>query len=120
MERAFAKAEELAGTIKEYVNTRIESAKLNAAEKSSTIIANTIAGIIASIVFLLFIVFAGIAFAVVLGNWFEKTWAGFLVVAFLYLVIAIIIWIAREKIVRLPIMNNIIRQLFNTTVDEDD
>ena len=120
METAFAKAEELAGTIKEYINTKIDSAKLNAAEKSSTIIANTLAGIIASVVFVLFIVFAGITIALVLGAWLGKIWAGFLIVTVVYLLLSYIVWFAREKIIRLPVMNNIIRQLFNTTVDEDD
>jgi ammonia channel protein AmtB len=120
METVFAKAEELAGTIKEYINTKIESAKLNAAEKSSTIIANTIAGIIASVVFILFIVFAGITIALVLGAWLGKTWAGFLIVAVVYLLLSFFVWYAREKIIRLPVMNNIIRQLFNTPDDDNN
>lgn len=120
MESAFAKAEELAGTIKEYVNTKIESAKLNAAEKSSAIIANTIAGLVASVVFVLFIAFCGIALSLSIGAWLGKLWAGFLIVAFLYLLIAMIIWYARGKIIRLPIMNALIRQLFNTPDDDED
>ena len=46
MEKAFAKVEELADTIKEYVNTRIDAVKLNAAEKSSAVISNIIAGLV--------------------------------------------------------------------------
>jgi hypothetical protein len=34
MEEAFAKVEDLVGHVKEYVNNRVESAKLNMAEKS--------------------------------------------------------------------------------------
>ncbi len=120
MESAFAKAEELAGTIKEYVNTKIESAKLNAAEKSSAIIANTIAGLVASVVFILFMAFCGIALSLSIGAWLGKLWAGFLIVAFLYLLIAMIIWFARGKIIRLPIINALIRQLFNTPDDDED
>ncbi|GAB2824369.1 phage holin family protein [Ferruginibacter profundus] len=120
MEKAFAKAEELAGTIKEYVNTTIESAKLNAAEKSSAIIANTMAGAIAAVVFILFIVFAGIALALGLGEWLQKIWAGFLIVAALYLLLGILVWNAREKLLRLPIMNAFIKQLFTSGEDEED
>lgn len=120
MESAFAKAEELAGTIKEYVNTRIESAKLNVAEKSSTIIANTLAGLVASAVFMLFITFCGIALSLYIGNLLEKTWAGFIIVACLYLFIAIIIWLARGRIIRLPIINAMLQQFFKTTADDED
>ena len=40
MDNLFSKAEALAGNLKEYVNTRIDSLKLNAAEKGSKIVAN--------------------------------------------------------------------------------
>ena len=120
MEKAFAKAEELAGTIKEYVNSRIESVKLNAAEKSSAVMANIIAGVIVAMVFLFFIVFGSVALAFGLGQWLDKTWAGFLIVAGLYLLIAMVVWAARGKIIRLPIMNALIQQLFKTDEDEEN
>jgi len=119
MEKTFAKVEELAGTIKDYVNTRIESVKLNAAEKSSRVIANVSAGIVVCVVFLFFIVFASFALSFGLGEWIGKTWAGFLVVAFLYLLIGIVVWAARGKIIRLPVMNALIQQLFKIDDEED-
>ncbi|MGF2412104.1 phage holin family protein [Ferruginibacter sp.] len=120
MEKAFAKAEELAGTIKEYINTRIEAVKLSAAEKSSAIIANLIAGAVVALVFIFFIMLASISAALLLGLWIGATWAGFLMVAGLYLLAAIIVWKARGKLIRLPIMNALIKQLFKTDEDEDN
>ena len=121
MEKTFARVEELADTIKEYVNTRIESAKLTVAEKSSAVISNVLAGIVVALVFLFFILFASIALSVGLGEWIGKTWAGFLIVGGLYLLIGMIVWFARGKMIRLPIMNAIIRQLFrNDEQSEDD
>lgn len=95
MEKAYAHIEELADSVKEYVNTRVESAKLTLAEKSSAMIANLAAGMVVAVVFLFFIIFAGIALALVLGEWTGQNWAGFLIVAGLYLLIAIIVWFAR-------------------------
>jgi len=118
MEKAFAKAEALADTIKEYVNTRIDSVKLNAAEKSSNVIANLMAGVIVAVVFLFFIGFASVALSFGLGEWIGKTWAGFLIVACLYLLIGIVVWAARGRIIRLPVMNALIQQLFKS--DEED
>jgi hypothetical protein len=40
MENVFSKPGELMGTLKEYADTGMESLKLNAAEKSSDVIAN--------------------------------------------------------------------------------
>jgi ABC-type uncharacterized transport system fused permease/ATPase subunit len=119
MEKAFAKAEELASSVKEYINTRIEAAKLNAAEKTSGIVANIIAAIIVTLFFLFCIVFASTAAAVSLGEWMGKPWAGFLIVAFLYFLTGIIVWAKKEKIIRLPIMNALIKQLFKHDDAED-
>ena len=120
MEKTFARVEELADTIKEYVNTRIDSVKLSAAEKSSAVIANVLAGLIVALVFFFFIIFASIALSFGLGEWIGKTWAGFLIVAFLYLLAGIVVWAARGKIIRLPIMNALIRQLSGNDEDNED
>jgi hypothetical protein len=119
MEKAFAKAEELADNVKEYFNTKIESAKLNAAEKSSYIIANLVAGMAALIVFIFFIIFTGAALSLVLGQWIGKIWAGFLIVAGFYLLMGIVVWTARGKIIRMPVMNALIQQLFKNDDEED-
>jgi len=118
MDNLFSKAEALAGNLKEYVDTRIDSLKLNAAEKGSKIVANGLAGVFVGVFVLLFIGLGSITLSLVLGEWIGKTWAGFLVVACFYLLISIIIWTAREKLVRRRIMNTIIQQLFRQ--DEED
>lgn len=120
MEKIFSRAEELADTAKAYINSRIESAKLSVAEKSSAIIANLVAGAIALAVFFFFLLFAGIALSFALGEWLHKTWAGFLIVAALYLLLGIIIWAFRTKLIQLPVMNGMIRQLFNKETEEEN
>lgn len=120
MEKTFARVEELADTIKEYVNTKIESVKLSAAEKTSAVIANVLAGIVVALVFVFFVIFASVALSLGLGEWIGKTWAGFLIVAGLYLLIGIIVWTGRGKIIRLPLMNAMIRQLSGNEEEEED
>jgi hypothetical protein len=118
VEKTFAKVEEMAETMKTYFNTRLDRIKLSAAEKSSGVLANLIAAFLVLIVFLFFIVFASISLAIGLGFWIGSMWAGFLIVAGVYLFLGIIVWAAKQKIIRLPIMNAIIQQLF--TNDEED
>lgn len=120
MEKVFSKVEEIVGNLKEYINTRIESAKLSAAEKSSKLLANVIAGVVVGLVFFFFIIFAGVALSFGLGEWIGKTWVGFLIVAVLYLLIGMIAWGARGKLIRLPIMNALIQQFINDDSDEED
>jgi uncharacterized membrane protein len=112
MEKVFSKVEELAGSVKDYVNTRIESIKLNAAEKSSFVIANAVAGVVVAIMFIFFLGLASIGLSIVLGEWIGNMWAGFVIVALFFLFIGIIVWLARGKLIRLPVMNALIQQLF--------
>jgi ABC-type uncharacterized transport system fused permease/ATPase subunit len=118
MEKVFGRIEDLASSIKEYADLRIENTKLQLAEKTSGVMANFIAGIVVMVVFLHFVIFGSIALSFGIGDFIGKTWAGFLIVAVLYLVIGIIVWFARVKIIRLPIMNSLITQLFSK--DEAD
>jgi hypothetical protein len=118
MDNLFSKVEDLAGNIREYVDTRIDALKLNAAEKSSKVIANGVAAIVAAVFVLFFAGLGSIALSLVVGIWIGKTWTGFLVVGGFYLLLSIIIWAARGKLIRMPVMNAIIQQLFQE--DEKD
>ena len=120
MEKAFAKAEELASAVKEYVDIRLDSVKLSVAEKTSAVLANVLAGMVVALVFVCFIFFGSIALALLLGSWLGAWWLGFLIVAGIYLLLGLITWLARGRLIRLPIMNAMIRQLFNRLEYDDD
>lgn len=118
MEKVFAKVNELVGTMKEYVNARIDLLKLEAAEKSSGLIASLLARAIVAVVFLCFFIFAGIGLSLLAGEYTGKIWAGYLIVAFAYLLLAIVAWAGRSWILRIPIMNALIKEIFKS--DEED
>jgi uncharacterized RDD family membrane protein YckC len=119
MENTFAKVEDLASTLKEYADSRIEELKLHVAEKSSALIANLLAGVVVAMVFIFFIIFVSVALAIGLGIWSGKMWIGFLIVAFLYLLAGAIVWKARIKLIQFPFMNAFVSQLFNNEHEED-
>lgn len=111
MSNSFEKWEGLTDHVKEYINTRVELTKLQIAEKTSLIISQVIAVTIVALFFLFVLVFGSIAGAWALSDWIGKPYAGFLIVAGIYLVLGIIVWIARGRLLRYPIMNAIIGQL---------
>jgi NADH:ubiquinone oxidoreductase subunit 6 (subunit J) len=119
MSDTLEKIEGLTEHVKEYVNTRIELAKLRVAEKSSLVIGNIIAVGVVAVLFLFVIVFGSLAGAWALSEWIGKRYAGFLIVAGFYLLIAIILWLARQRIIRFPVMNAIIRQLHKNDEEEN-
>lgn len=118
LKQEFNKAEELAMQLKAYVNTEIELVKLTLAEKLSKLLSNFIALIFVGVVFFLFILFTSLSLAYLIGEWTGKIWIGFLMVAVIYLLMGIITWLTREKLLQVPIMNAIIRQLFSKDQQE--
>lgn len=119
MENVFARVEELGAHIMEYVNVRMEAVKLSTAEKTSKAIAGALAFAVALQFLLLFLIFASFALAYAFAEWTGKLYWGFLIVAGIYLVAGIIIWMAREKLLRLPLMNAILRQMHTGNKEEE-
>lgn len=123
MEEVFTRLEQLAGHVKEYINNRLDAAKLNVAEKTSKSTATVLAFMGVLVFLFLFIIFTGIAIAYALSEWTGKLYWGFLIVAGLYLAGGIIIWVARARLIQMPVMNAILRQLSpekeNNTHEED-
>lgn len=118
METVFTKADELVGTVKEYVNARVDLLKLEAAEKSAGMVAGMMARIAVAVVFLCFFVFAGIGLSLLAAEYTGNTWSGYLIVAFVYLLIGIIAWMGRSWMLRTPMMNAMIKEMFKN--DEED
>jgi len=117
MQDTFVKAEELVGHVKEYVNNRISAVKLQTAEKTSKIFSNLIAVAVVAAIMLVFVIFISMAAAYALSDWFKESYAGFLIVGAIWLLIATIIWISKERLLRIPIMNKILHEMFK---DEED
>ena len=119
MSEVFTRIEELAEHARDYINTRIEVVKLNAAEKTSLVASRLIAGIAVAVVFIFFIFFAGIAAAYALASWLGEIYWGFLVIAGIFLLAGIIVWLAKKRLIRIPVMNAIIHQLFKEKEDHE-
>src|SRR5215470_934645 len=100
MREEFEKIEETVEHLKAYVNTKIEQAKLSAADKVSDVLSVFIAKLLASLLLLLFVLFASSSAAYAIGGSLGRTWLGFLIVAISYLLLGWIIWAAREKLLR--------------------
>jgi hypothetical protein len=119
MEKTIHQVEELTASIKDYLNNRIESVKFSVAEKASGAVANLSAIIILFIVFLLVLIFASIGLVFALNEHLTKPWMGFEIVAGIYLCFAVILWLARGKMIRLPVLNTLIKQ-FISSDDENE
>jgi predicted membrane-bound spermidine synthase len=113
LQEEFKKVEELALHIKAYIQTEIELIKLLLAEKLSKILSNFLAIMVLIWLLLIGILFASLSLAFLIGEKLGKMSTGFIIVSFIYLLLAVITWYLREKVIRIPILNGILRQLFD-------
>ena len=97
--------------LKEYVETRIKLAKLQAIERSSTVAASIIADLAVVITLALAFIFASFTLAYYLSDVLGTNWMGFGCVAILYLLIALVIKLSKKQIEK-PIANEFIQKIF--------
>ena len=120
MDQDFNNGEAFVDDVKEYVNTRIAQLKLLFAEKTSKVMSVLVAVIMSALVFFLFLVLVCIAGAIAIGLWLESFWLGFLVIAGIVLLAGFFLWIFKDQIIRKPIMNVLIKTMFDKDEDEKD
>ena len=120
MAKDFNNAETFVEQVKEYVNTRLAQLKLSFAEKTSKVVAIMIAVVLLALVFFLFLVLVCTAAAIAIGQWLENFWLGFLVMAAIVLLAGFILWVAKDRFIRRPIMNAMIDAMFAKDENEKD
>jgi putative superfamily III holin-X len=97
--------------LKEYADTRIKLAKLQAIEGGSSIAAGLVTDVVIVVSMVLAFLFASLTLAYYLSGVLKATWAGFGCVAVLYFIIALCIKYNRKNIEK-PIVNAIIQKIF--------
>ena len=112
------KIEELTGHVREYVQVRITETRLLLAGRTAKVMSQLIADATVLLVFGVGVLFAAAAGALALGRWLNNTALGFLIVAGFFLLSVILIRLGKQRLIRTPVMNEIIYQLFEK--DEND
>lgn len=105
---------------KEYVENRIDLVKLHVVEKLSKITAGF--AVKMGVLYLLFfaLTFLSLAMAFFLGSLLDSNTLGFLAVAMLYLMVALIFYAMRRKLVEKPIIKNYINLFFPNFDDHEE
>ena len=99
--------------VEDYMFSRLNSAKVGVAQKTSKVAANTISAVIVFLLIFCSVLFFSAALAYLLYVWLGKMYWALLIVAGIYVLAAFIVWHSRERLLRLPIMNAILRELFD-------
>lgn len=112
MKLKLEKIEELIVSLKSYATTTIDIIKLEAAQHTSTLLANLISKLIIGLVIILFSLFLSFGISVYLSELLDNNYLGFGIVAGVYLLLSIILIAGRKKLLIKPISDKIIRELY--------
>lgn len=97
---------------KEYLETKVEEVKLQAAENLSEGIAETASQLIIGALAILFLFFFSIFMAIYIGSFLDSYWYGFGIVSGFYLFLLILFGGLKKSILKLPIQNKVIKHFF--------
>lgn len=112
------KMEELVNHAEEYLKTRQELSKMIIAEKTSTVLSSVMTGFVLFFTFFFVFVFASFSLAYFISEYYGKTSLGFVSVTGLYLLTGLLLYFNRNKWMKTPMMNVIIKNFFKHDVHE--
>jgi predicted membrane channel-forming protein YqfA (hemolysin III family) len=101
----------LYNTAEQYSKTSLELIKLNVIDKSSDVISSLAVIVSLSLILAVFSLFFNIGIALLLGKAFESYAMGFFIVSGFYLLIAIVVYIFRKSLIKIPIDTIVVKKL---------
>ena len=97
----------------DYVETRLDLAKLKATQKSSDIISTLASRLVLIFIVATFLMLLNIGIALLLGEWMGKSYYGFFALACFYIIAGLIFKAFKNKWVKEPVANSIIKKMYN-------
>lgn len=99
-------------TVGDFVDIKIDLFKMQAVSKISEVVSSAIGSVAVMIFMLFFIILLNIGLALLIGEWLGKNYYGFFALAGLYLIAGLILGSFKEKWIKVPIANSIIKKVF--------
>ncbi|WP_432712271.1 phage holin family protein [Pedobacter sp.] len=112
--------EEIIADAKDYIEARMEYVRLYTVEKVSKLFADLLTSATVVICFVLAFLFGSVTLALFLGDVLGTATRGFGCVALLYLLIAIVVFLTKDKYIEKAITNMAIKKYFNKLADKED
>ena len=113
MEPSNTTVEDLFHKVKDYVNTRFDLLKLRAINKVSSTLSKTITCIVMLVLSVFVFMLLSIGLALYLGVVLGHSYYGFFIVGGFYIIIGLILIVARKSLLKTPFSNWLIRTLMD-------
>lgn len=98
--------------VTEYAEARWNLGVLDLSEKAAKSVSNLASGLIIGIAGGIMMLFMSISLAWYIGQKLSSMPLGFLIVGFIYGILGVILFVVREKFIKLPIINTFIRNFY--------
>ncbi len=116
MENSTTTIEKLIEKSEIYAKTTLELCKYEAVYKSADIFSNLAVKMALTLVVVLFLLLVNVGLALCVGQYLGEVYYGFFVIAFVYLFLALLLYIFREEWVKSPVSNFIINKMKNENI----
>ena len=104
----------------QYSKTSFELLQLNTIDKTSDVISSLSVVISISIIVAMFTLFINIGFSLFIGKLLNDYAMGFFLVSGFYFIVAIIVFIFRKTLIKIPIDNLIVSKLLKDKIISED
>jgi hypothetical protein len=111
MENNPTSVEELFSKLKDYVETTIDLFKLKAINKVSGLLSTIIVSVVLIMLLFLLVICLTIGFALLIGMWLGHAFWGFFIMGAVYVIIGLVMYKSKNKLLKEPISNTLIKEL---------
>lgn len=105
------KVDKLIGHVIECAETRFDLVAIDIQDKVSELLASMAALALVGMLMGFVVLLLSIGAAMYLSEYFDSGFMGFIVLAAFYLVVAIVAWVLRRRLVKLPVINAVLRKI---------
>ena len=118
MEEKELDVKEIISKLKEYVEVRKELAILSAVEKGSQLFANLLTDGLVLLFGWLTLLFGSFALGFYLSELLGNSYAGFLIITGFYFMLAIALYLVKDKFIEKHIVNSMVKKFFRNRKDD--
>lgn len=113
METKPTNVEELFYKLKDYGDTRLDLFKLKSINKVSGFLSTLIMSVILVVLLFLVLICLSIGLALLIGGWIGNTYWGFFIIGAIYIIIGLVLYSGRNKLLKVPVSNKLIKELID-------
>jgi hypothetical protein len=105
------RVDRLLGNVMECMETRFDLMAIEVQDKVSEIMASMASVLIVGVLFTLALFLVSIAGAIYLSRQLNSDYLGFVYVAGFYLLLGVLMYVSRKKLIKLPVINFLLRKI---------